>query len=96
MSKVPLSHVTGFQNLYGGGEAQKADKFHPEVHKRGGHPYQKVCLCSCINLRFFCSVFEDSFVPLEDRGTFVEFRAGMLNVSPIGRNCSQVYSPFLI
>jgi len=23
------------------------------------------------------------------RGTFVEFRAGMLNISPIGRNCSQ-------
>jgi phosphomannomutase len=22
-------------------------------------------------------------------GTFVEFRNGMLNVSPIGRNCSQ-------
>lgn len=24
-----------------------------------------------------------------NRGTFVEFRSGMLNVSPIGRNCSQ-------
>lgn len=23
------------------------------------------------------------------RGTFMEFRSGMLNVSPIGRNCSQ-------
>jgi phosphomannomutase len=23
------------------------------------------------------------------RGTFIEFRAGMLNISPIGRNCSQ-------
>ena len=23
------------------------------------------------------------------RGTFIEFRNGMLNVSPIGRNCSQ-------
>ena len=23
------------------------------------------------------------------RGTFIEFRAGMLNVSPIGRNCAQ-------
>lgn len=22
-------------------------------------------------------------------GTFVEFRSGMINVSPIGRNCSQ-------
>ena len=24
------------------------------------------------------------------RGTFVEFRNGMINVCPIGRNCSQV------
>lgn len=23
------------------------------------------------------------------RGTFVEFRTGMLNISPVGRNCSQ-------
>jgi phosphomannomutase len=23
------------------------------------------------------------------RGTFIEFRAGMLNISPVGRNCSQ-------
>ena len=23
------------------------------------------------------------------RGTFIEFRSGMLNISPIGRNCSQ-------
>ena len=27
-------------------------------------------------------------VPVK-RGTFIEFRAGMLNVSPVGRNCSQ-------
>ena len=27
-------------------------------------------------------------IPIK-RGTFVEFRNGMLNVSPIGRNCSQ-------
>lgn len=27
-------------------------------------------------------------LPLK-RGTFIEFRKGMLNVSPIGRNCSQ-------
>ncbi len=25
----------------------------------------------------------------ENRGTFIEYRAGMINVSPIGRNCSQ-------
>lgn len=24
-----------------------------------------------------------------NRGTFIEFRSGMINVSPIGRNCSQ-------
>jgi phosphomannomutase len=24
------------------------------------------------------------------RGTFIEFRSGMLNISPIGRNCSQI------
>ena len=24
-----------------------------------------------------------------DRGTFIEFRNGMINVSPIGRNCSK-------
>jgi len=23
------------------------------------------------------------------RGTFIEFRTGLINVSPIGRNCSQ-------
>jgi len=27
-------------------------------------------------------------IPIK-RGTFIEFRAGMLNISPIGRNCSQ-------
>jgi len=30
----------------------------------------------------------DLNIPVK-RGTFIEFRAGMLNVSPIGRNCSQ-------
>lgn len=30
----------------------------------------------------------DIELPLK-RGTFIEFRKGMLNVSPIGRNCSQ-------
>ena len=25
----------------------------------------------------------------QKRGTFIEFRNGMLNVSPIGRNCSR-------
>lgn len=26
---------------------------------------------------------------IDSRGTFIEFRSGMINVSPIGRNCSQ-------
>lgn len=30
----------------------------------------------------------DLDIPVK-RGTFIEFRNGMLNVSPIGRNCSQ-------
>ena len=34
----------------------------------------------------YLSSIED--IPLK-RGTFIEFRNGMLNVSPIGRNCSQ-------
>jgi len=32
--------------------------------------------------------FADLDIPVK-RGTFVEFRSGMLNVSPIGRNCSR-------
>ena len=27
-------------------------------------------------------------IPIK-RGTFIEFRNGMMNISPIGRNCSQ-------
>jgi len=30
-----------------------------------------------------------SHIDIPKRGTFIEFRNGMLNVSPIGRNCSQ-------
>ncbi|EPY28214.1 phosphomannomutase [Strigomonas culicis] len=33
-------------------------------------------------------IIADLDIPVQ-RGTFVEFRNGMLNVSPIGRNCSQ-------
>merc|ERR1712070_608037 len=32
--------------------------------------------------------FADLDIPVK-RGTFIEFRQGMLNVSPIGRNCSR-------
>ena len=34
----------------------------------------------------YMSEIED--IPLK-RGTFIEFRAGMINISPVGRNCSQ-------
>lgn len=30
-----------------------------------------------------------SFNRPHKRGTFIEFRSGMLNISPIGRNCSR-------
>lgn len=39
-------------------------------------------------LNFILRYVADLDIPVK-RGTFVEFRAGMLNVSPIGRNCSQ-------
>lgn len=37
----------------------------------------------------FCLRYLSGVVLPVKRGTFVEFRAGMLNVSPIGRSCSQ-------
>jgi phosphomannomutase len=40
-------------------------------------------------LNFILHYIADLSIPIK-RGTFIEFRAGMLNVSPIGRNCSQV------
>ena len=39
-------------------------------------------------LNFILKYLADVDIPVK-RGTFIEFRAGMLNVSPIGRNCSQ-------
>ena len=42
-----------------------------------------------LSVRFF--IYVCLFLPLSlpYRGTYIEFRSGMLNVSPIGRNCSQ-------
>lgn len=34
------------------------------------------------------SNFKHNISILYNRGTFIEFRAGMMNISPIGRNCS--------
>eukprot|EP00798_Chlamydomonas_sp_ICE-L_P026453 gene26453-17552_t len=39
-------------------------------------------------LNFCLHYIADLKIPVK-RGTFIEFRNGMLNVSPIGRNCSQ-------
>ena len=39
-------------------------------------------------LNFCLRYIADLKIPVK-RGTFIEFRNGMLNVSPIGRNCSQ-------
>ena len=39
-------------------------------------------------INFCLRYIADLDIPIK-RGTFVEFRSGMLNVSPIGRNCSQ-------
>ncbi|EYU35072.1 hypothetical protein MIMGU_mgv1a011444mg [Erythranthe guttata] len=40
-------------------------------------------------INFVLHYIADLDIPIK-RGTFIEFRSGMLNVSPIGRNCSQV------
>ncbi|EFJ38466.1 hypothetical protein SELMODRAFT_163852 [Selaginella moellendorffii] len=39
-------------------------------------------------INFVLHYIADLDIPIK-RGTFIEFRTGMLNVSPIGRNCSQ-------
>jgi phosphomannomutase len=39
-------------------------------------------------LNWVLRYFADLDIPVK-RGTFIEFRSGMLNVSPIGRNCSR-------
>uniref|UniRef100_A0A2P2JE15 Phosphomannomutase n=1 Tax=Rhizophora mucronata TaxID=61149 RepID=A0A2P2JE15_RHIMU len=39
-------------------------------------------------INFILHYIADLDIPIK-RGTFIEFRSGMINVSPIGRNCSQ-------
>lgn len=39
-------------------------------------------------INFILKYIADLDIPIK-RGTFIEFRAGMMNVSPIGRNCSR-------
>ena len=45
-------------------------------------------------INFVLHYVADLDVPVK-RGTFIEFRAGMLNVSPIGSNCSPICSKLL-
>ena len=39
-------------------------------------------------IQFTLHYIADLDIPIK-RGTFIEFRSGMLNISPIGRNCSR-------
>ena len=39
-------------------------------------------------INFTLRLLADAECPVK-RGTFIEFRNGMLNISPVGRNCSQ-------
>lgn len=39
-------------------------------------------------INFVLRYIADLDIPIK-RGTFIEFRNGMINISPIGRNCSQ-------
>ena len=39
-------------------------------------------------INFCLKYLADIDIPVK-RGTFIEFRNGMINVSPVGRNCSQ-------
>ena len=50
------------------------------IKKVGEEPYKEM-------VKFILHYIADLDIPIK-RGTFVEFRAGMINVSPIGRNAS--------
>jgi hypothetical protein len=60
-----------------------------KIFIRNNHSYKTVCIVKIL-LRFphlelkclWCLCFLCS-------GTFIEFRSGLINISPIGRNCSQ-------
>ncbi|KZT53411.1 eukaryotic phosphomannomutase [Calocera cornea HHB12733] len=53
---------------------------HSFIKQVGEEPYKKLC-------NFILHYIADLDIPIK-RGTFIEFRNGMINVSPIGRNCS--------
>jgi hypothetical protein len=48
-----------------------------------------ICFCLFVVEIHLGFIGLSSFVIERVSGTFVEFRSGMINVSPIGRNCSQ-------
>jgi phosphomannomutase len=77
---VQTGRKVGFADIHqspGRGKVPRIGQFLSPLHCRLENPRKKVCAC---RIRF---VWE-----LMGRGTFVEFRTGMINVSPIGRNCS--------
>ena len=53
-----------------------------------GTPIQNNLMELWALLNFILHYIADMDIPIK-RGTFIEFRQGMLNVSPIGRNCSR-------
>lgn len=65
-------------------------QFYAKVHCRIGYSYKKVYVGIVFYFfvllkRLYLLIFSINIC----RGTFIEFRNGMINVSPIGRNCSQ-------
>ncbi|KAL3233248.1 hypothetical protein MRX96_022884 [Rhipicephalus microplus] len=56
-----------------------------KIEEQMGGPTCQEKLQKVIN---FCLRYVADLTLPQKRGTFVEFRSGMLNVSPIGRNCS--------
>ncbi|KAI4985111.1 hypothetical protein ZWY2020_017741, partial [Hordeum vulgare] len=63
--------------------------YHGDVHLREGMSD----LRTLEFIKFTLHYIADLDIPIKSKclltGTFIEFRSGMINVSPIGRNCSQ-------
>ena len=65
-------------------------QLHTALYCGLGYPNKKVIPLQIMKLSSH-TIQHDVISPSDHlcRGTFIEFRSGMLNVSPIGRNCSQ-------
>jgi phosphomannomutase len=62
---------------------KKGEKFHEKsISEHLGNDFINKFVSFCLKY------IGDLDIPIK-RGTFIEFRSGMINVSPIGRNCSQ-------